>query len=114
MEKLFKANPEDGKGWLAWLVDIDCIIIAGVLEFRRWYLLLVVVIATELRQELRVHEVGGMHGDGEAVSFCWSSKRTTLLAVTFEEVADGRFVAGGEGGGERLIALDCATSSLSV
>ena len=55
-----------------------------------------------------------MHGDGEAASFCCSLKRTTLLAVASEEVADGRFVAGGEGGGERLIALDCATSSLSV
>ena len=59
MEKLFKANLDesndcDDKVWLAWLEDIDCIIIADVLEFRRWYLLLlvVVVIATELRQEL--------------------------------------------------------------
>ena len=40
MEKPFKANPEvsddcDGKAWLAWPVDIDCMSIAGVLEFRR-------------------------------------------------------------------------------
>lgn len=39
-EKLFKANSGDifdcdGRGWLAWLVDMDCISIAGVLEFRR-------------------------------------------------------------------------------
>ena len=40
MEKPFKANPEvsndcDGNAWLAWPVDIDCMSIAGVLEFRR-------------------------------------------------------------------------------
>ena len=53
-----------------------------------------------------------MHGE----TFCWIWKRTAFLVVASEDDDDGPLTtsAGGEGGGERLIALDCATSTLSV
>ena len=74
------------------------------------------VITTELRPELCL----GVRVDKEmapppvpSLSSC--SKRTVFLAVVLIiEGDDGRFVAmtGGEGGGDSLIALDCATSIL--
>lgn len=77
------------------------------------------VITTELRPELclgvRVRFVDKEMAPPPVPSLSSCSKRTVFLAVVqIIEGDDGRFVAmtGGEGGGDSLIALDCATSIL--